>query len=175
MISKELGGEACARWVRARQDEGRRVVFTNGCFDLLHAGHIRLLEEAARLGDCLVVGVNSDDSVRRLKGPPRPVMPLKDRLLLLNALTVVDALVVFPSETIPPEGIESRLVDTPYALLRKLRPDVLVKGGDYPPEEVVGREFAGEVRIVPLLEGRSTSGFIQRLDLVLNSESSVLE
>ena len=175
MISKELGWEACARWVRARQDEGRRVVFANGCFDLLHAGHVHLLEEAARLGDCLVVGVNSDESVRRLKGPQRPIMPLADRRLLLNALTMVDVLVVFPSDTMPPAGLGSNLVDTPYALLQKLRPDILAKGGDYTPEEVVGREFAGEVRIVSLLEGHSSSDFLQRLDAALSGNSSVLK
>ncbi len=175
MASKELSWEASARWVRTHQDKRQRVVFTNGCFDLLHTGHIHLLEEADRLGDCLVVGVNSDESVRRLKGPRRPITPLKDRLLVLNALTVVDALVVFPAATVPPEMVDPDLLDTPYALLQKLRPDVLVKGGDYLPEEVVGREFAGEVRIVPLLEGRSTSRIIRQLDLVMDGGNAVFD
>jgi len=173
--SKELGREACARWIRARQKDGRRVVFTNGCFDLLHAGHIHLLQAARSFGEHLVVGVNSDVSVQRLKGPGRPVMSLEDRLLILGALTMVDALVVFPADTFTPGDLERHLLDTPYALLRLLRPDVLVKGGDYTPEEVVGREFAGEVRIVPLLEGRSTTALINRLDHVLHGESPVLE
>ncbi len=175
MAAKELDWEACARWVRVRQEKGQRVVFTNGCFDLLHAGHIHLLEEARRLGDCLVVGVNSDESVRRLKGSQRPITPLKDRLLVLDALSVVDVLVVFPSTTAPPERLKSNLLDTPYALLQKLHPDVLVKGDDYPPEEVVGREFAGEVRAVPLLEGRSTSRIIRQLDPVMNGVNAVFE
>ena len=144
MAAKELDWEACARWVRVRQEKGQRVVFTNGCFDLLHAGHIHLLEEAGRLGDCLVVGVNSDESVRRLKGSQRPITPLKDRLLVLDALSVVDVLVVFPSTTVPPE-------------------------------EVVGREFAGEVRAIPLLEGRSTSRIFRQLDLVMNDGNAVFE
>ncbi|UCH64309.1 MAG: adenylyltransferase/cytidyltransferase family protein [Fidelibacterota bacterium] len=160
--------DACARWIRSRQKEGQRVVFTNGCFDLLHAGHIHLLEEANRLGDCLIVGVNSDESVQRLKGSGRPITPLQDRLRILEALTVVDVLVVFPSVAMPPERLEPSLLDTPHALLQKLRPDVLVKGGDYLPEDVVGREFAGEVQIVPLLDGRSTSRIIRQLDLVIN-------
>ena len=175
MAAKELDWEASARWVRTRQEKGQRVVFTNGCFDLLHAGHIHLLEEAARLGDCLVVEGNSDKSLRRLKGSRRPITPLKDRLLVLNALTVVDLLVVFPSAAVPPERLEPNLLDTPYTLLQTLHPDVLVKGDDYPPEEVVGREFAGEVRAIPLLEGRSTSRVIWQLDLVMNDGNAVFE
>lgn len=175
MRSKELGWEACVRWVRSYQERGRRVVFTNGCFDLLHAGHIHLLEEARRLGDGLVVGVNSDESLRRLKGPGRPVTALEDRLHILSALTMVDVLVVFPSDAHPPEAAAVHLLDTPYALLRRLRPEVLVKGGDYTPAEVVGREFAGKVRIVPLLEGRSTTELLRRLDRVRSSQASVLE
>ncbi len=175
MAAKELDWKACARWVRTLQEKGQRVVFTNGCFDLLHAGHIHLLEEAGRLGDCLVVGVNSDESVRRLKGPRRPITPLKDRLLVLDALSVVDVLAVFPSTAAPPERLEPNLLDTPYALLQKLHPDVLVKGDDYPPEEVVGWEFAGEVRTVPLLEGWSTSRIIRQLDPVMNGVNAVFE
>ncbi len=175
MASKELDWEACALRVRTHQDKGQRVVFTNGCFDLLHAGHIHLLEEAGRLGDCLIVGVNSDESVRRLKGSGRPITPLKDRLRVLKALTVVDVLVVFPSAAVLPEILEPNLLDTPHALLQKLRPDVLVKGGDYLPEEVVGREFAGEVRTVPLLDGRSTSRIIRQLDLVINGGNAVFD
>lgn len=165
MKSKALGWKACSRWIRARQRDGRRVVFTNGCFDLLHAGHIHLLYEARRLGDHLVVGVNSDDSVRHLKGPRRPIMTLGDRVLILSALVHVDVVVVFPAQASPPGTVDPELVDTPWELLRQLRPDILVKGGDYTPAEVVGREFAGRVDIVPLLEGRSTSTLIQGLEL----------
>ena len=163
MDSKLLSWEAGTRWVRARQKEGRRVVFTNGCFDLLHAGHVHLLQEARRQGDLLLVGVNSDESVRRLKGSQRPLTPLGDRLLVLGALSMVDRLVVFPLDSTSDEVPLPELVDTPWALLRQLCPDILVKGGDYLPEQVVGREFAGEVHIVPLLEGRSTTALIRHL------------
>ncbi len=163
MSAEVLDWAACELWIRTRQAAGQRVVFTNGCFDLLHAGHIHLLEEAARLGDYLVVAVNSDVSVHRLKGPQRPVMPLTDRLALMSAIEVVDVLVAFPEDAQSGGGAESDLWDTPHALLQRLRPDVLVKGGDYTPDEVVGREFVEEVHIVPLLAGHSTSDLIQRL------------
>jgi D-beta-D-heptose 7-phosphate kinase / D-beta-D-heptose 1-phosphate adenosyltransferase len=122
-------------------------VATNGCFDLLHAGHVRLLRHARSLGDALLVAVNGDDAVRRLKGPERPRQPLEDRLEVLAALEAVDFVVAFDE-------------DTPQELYEAVRPDVLVKGGDYRPEEVVGREAAGEVVIVPLLEGRSTTSLL---------------
>ena len=163
MSAEVLDWGACELWIRTRQAKGQRVVFTNGCFDLLHAGHIHLLEEAARLGDYLVVAINSDESVRRLKGPQRPIMPLTDRLALMSALQVVDVLVVFPAETQTDNEAESDLWDTPHTLLQRLRPDILVKGGDYAPDGVVGREFVEEVHIVPLLAGRSTSDLIQLL------------
>ncbi len=138
------------RW----KTRGRRVVFTNGCFDILHAGHVRCLEEAKSLGDCLVVGINSDDSVRRLKGPKRPVMSQDDRARILAALHCVDVVVVFEE-------------DDPMKLVQALRPSVLVKGGDYKPEEVVGKDVVeadgGRIVIVPLLEGKSTSGILRSL------------
>lgn len=165
MESKALDWKACSRWIRAQQRDGQRVVFTNGCFDLLHAGHIHLLYEARRLGDRLVVGVNNDDSIRRLKGPQRPITALDDRVYILSALIHVDVVVVFPAQGSPPGAVDPDLVDTPWELLRQLRPDILVKGGDYTPAEVVGREFAGRVEIVPLLEGRSTSTLIQGREL----------
>ncbi len=129
---------------------GRRVVFTNGCFDILHPGHLHLLREAKRLGDFLFVGLNTDESVRRLKGPGRPVNSLPVRARLLEAVRWVDAVVPFSE-------------DTPLRLVKALRPDVLVKGGDYRPEEVVGREFAGRVVIVPYLPGFSTTAFLERV------------
>jgi D-beta-D-heptose 7-phosphate kinase/D-beta-D-heptose 1-phosphate adenosyltransferase len=133
---------------------GRRVVFTNGCFDILHAGHVRCLEEAKSLGDCLVVGINSDDSARRLKGPKRPVMSQDDRARILAALHCVDVVVVFEE-------------DDPMKLVQALRPSVLVKGGDYKPEEVVGKDVVeaegGRVAIVPLADGKSTSAIIRSL------------
>lgn len=131
-----------------------RLVFTNGVFDLLHRGHAACLEAARRLGDALVVGVNSDASARRLKGPGRPVQPEEDRAFLVASLRCVDAVCLFGD-------------DTPRSLVVALLPDVLVKGGDYAPEEVAGgdvvREAGGSVRIVPLEPGRSTSSLIERL------------
>lgn len=133
---------------------GERVVFTNGCYDLLHAGHLGLLESAASLGDLLVVGLNDDASVTRLKGPGRPLVPFDDRALLLGGLEVVDWVVGFAE-------------DTPEALIRAIVPDVLVKGGDWPLERVVGREIVeaagGRVVTLPLAAGRSTSGLIERI------------
>ncbi len=130
------------------------LVFTNGCFDLLHRGHVEYLYAARALGDALVVGLNSDDSVRRLKGPDRPLNALDDRAVVLAALECVDAVTAFTE-------------DTPLALIRALLPDVLVKGGDYTPETVVGRAeveaAGGRVAIVPLVPGRSTTGTIERL------------
>jgi rfaE bifunctional protein nucleotidyltransferase chain/domain len=129
-----------------------RLVFTNGCFDILHRGHVEYLYAARALGDLLVVGVNSDDSVRRLKGEARPVVALEDRLFVLAGLACVD--VVTPFEE-----------DTPRDLIAALLPDILVKGGDYLAAEVVGgdevRTAGGQVIILPFLEGRSTSRLLQ--------------
>jgi D-beta-D-heptose 7-phosphate kinase/D-beta-D-heptose 1-phosphate adenosyltransferase len=133
---------------------GERVVFTNGCFDILHAGHVAYLEEARSLGDRLVVAVNDDDSAHRLKGPGRPVNPLGRRLRVLSALSAVDWVTGFPE-------------DTPVPLLRALQPDILVKGGDYRPEEVVGAElveaYGGEVRVLGLVDDCSTTAIVARI------------
>lgn len=134
---------------------GLRLVFTNGVFDILHAGHVQYLAEAKELGDLLIVGVNSDDSVRRLqKGPGRPVNPAEDRVAVLEALRAVDGAVLFDE-------------DTPEALIAKLRPEVHVKGGDYRaedlPETGLVHSYGGTVRIIPFLEGRSTTGILRRL------------
>lgn len=132
---------------------GRRVVFTNGCFDLLHAGHVRLLEAARAQGDLLVVGLNSDASVRRLKGPARPVLPEAERAEALRALEAVDRVVVYGE-------------DTPLETIRALVPDVLVKGADWAPGTIVGADVVeaagGRVVRVELLTGRSTTGLIER-------------
>jgi rfaE bifunctional protein nucleotidyltransferase chain/domain len=136
--------------------EGQRgtVVFTNGVFDLLHPGHVDVLSAARAEGDVLVVGVNSDASTTRLKGPERPVRPEADRAFVLAALEPVDAVVLFEE-------------DTPLELIRELRPDVLVKGGDYTPDMVAGaaevQGWGGRVVIVPLTAGHSTSAIIDRL------------
>ena len=139
--------ERVAGW----RSRGLRVVFTNGCFDLLHVGHVRLLQQARRMGDRLIVALNSDRSVRRLKGRSRPVVKAADRAQILAALAAVDAVVVFDEET-------------PLRLIEELRPDVLVKGGDYTEAEVVGaaqvRAWGGRLELVPLVAGRSTTDLI---------------
>lgn len=132
----------------------KKIVFTNGCFDILHVGHKRYLQQAASLGDILIVGVNSDESVRRLKGPDRPVNGEGDRVEILCALGFVDYVVVFGE-------------DTPYELIKKIKPDVLVKGGDYKPEDVVGRDIVeargGRLELIPFVDGRSTTNIINKI------------
>jgi len=153
-VGRVLAREEVRDYRRACRERGEKVVFTNGCFDLLHAGHVRYLNAARGMGDRLIVGLNSDDSVRRLKGPTRPVTPEGERAEILAALAAVDAVVVFGE-------------DTPLDLVRVLLPDVLVKGGDWTPETIVGRAeveaAGGEVISLPLLEGRSTTGLLARL------------
>jgi D-beta-D-heptose 7-phosphate kinase/D-beta-D-heptose 1-phosphate adenosyltransferase len=131
-----------------------QTVFTNGCFDLLHVGHIRYLREARRLGDLLVVGINTDGSVRRLKGPSRPVQPEQDRAEILAGLACVDYVVSFDQ-------------DTPLGLIEGLKPDVLVKGADWPIDRIVGREVVegsgGRVVTIPYVPGVSTSALIERI------------
>ncbi len=136
------------------REAGGRVVFTNGCFDLLHPGHVSYLRAARSLGDALVVGLNSDASVRRFKGPSRPVVPEKDRAAVLEALESVDAVVIFGE-------------DAPIRLMRELEPAVYVKGGDYRiedlPEAEVAAEIGAEVRIIPFELGYSTSALIEKI------------
>ena len=149
---KNLGG--VVRAVRAAQRAGRRVVFTNGCFDLLHRGHTRYLEQARALGDLLVVAINSDASVRALKGPSRPVVPAEQRAEVLAALAAVDLVTIFGE------------LD-PARVIRAVRPDVLVKGGDWPTSQIVGADFVqsrgGTVRSLPYVDGASTSDLIGRI------------
>lgn len=130
--------------------EGKRVVFTNGCFDILHVGHVKYLQEAKSYGDVLIVGLNSDSSVRKLKGPSRPVNTEVDRAYILAALEAVDYVVLFSEET-------------PHDLIKNISPDILVKGGDYEGKEVVGAEFAGELRLVQFVDGKSTTATIARI------------
>ncbi len=143
-----------ARRLAAHRSRGERIVFTNGCFDLIHPGHVLYLEAARALGDLLVVGLNSDASVRRLKGPSRPVCTQQERALVLAALRSVDYVVVFDE-------------DTPLDLIREVEPDVLVKGGDWARDEIVGREVVeargGEVVTIPLVPGASTTGIVERI------------
>jgi rfaE bifunctional protein nucleotidyltransferase chain/domain len=135
------------------REEGKKVVFTNGCFDIIHKGHVVYLEKARALGDVLVVGLNSDGSTRRLKGDGRPVNPEGDRAWVLSGLRAVDHVVVFGE-------------DTPQELMSRLRPDIHVKGGDYTedqlPEAPLVRSYGGEIVIMPFVEGRSTTGVIEK-------------
>ncbi len=149
--SKVLDTASAVRW---RATQPGRVVFTNGVFDLLHPGHVQVLFAARRLGDALIVAVNSDESVRRLKGPGRPIRSESERAVVLAALECVDAVVGFDT-------------DTPANLITALVPDVLVKGGDYSPDTIVGAQFVrsrgGEVVVIPLAAGHSTTRTVEKL------------
>ncbi len=135
---------------------GKRIVFTNGCFDILHIGHARYLQEARNLGDYLIVAVNSDRSVRAIKGPDRPVINEEERAEMLSALGCVDGVIIFDE-------------DTPLKVIELLVPDLLVKGGDWRPEDIVGGDAVvvagGEVKSIPFVEGSSTTGIIKKIGL----------
>ena len=152
---KVLNAESARRRLADARLRGRKVVFTNGCFDILHAGHLASLEGSKRLGDLLVVGLNSDASVRRLKGDARPVIDQENRASLLAGLACVDVVVIFDEPT-------------PEELIRELEPDVLVKGGDYTVDQIAGAEFVqargGRVVTIPLVQGMSTTSIIERQD-----------
>ena len=134
--------------------QNKAVVFTNGCFDILHRGHVEYLQQSREMGDALIVGLNSDDSVTRLKGRGRPLLPQEDRAFLLASLMAVDYVCIFEE-------------DTPAQLIRALQPDILIKGGDYQVHEIVGRDVVegrgGKVVTVPLLPNRSTSDIIRKI------------
>jgi D-beta-D-heptose 7-phosphate kinase/D-beta-D-heptose 1-phosphate adenosyltransferase len=140
--------------VEGEKKRGKKVVFTNGCFDLLHVGHVRYLQKARKYGDLLVLGLNSDDSVRRLKGEKRPLIGQKERAHILAALDCIDYVIIFDE-------------DTPIRLLEALKPSVLVKGGDYTPETVVGKDlvesYGGKVELVEFVDGRSTTNIIEKI------------
>ncbi|MCW8896114.1 D-glycero-beta-D-manno-heptose-7-phosphate kinase [Sulfurimonas sp.] len=136
--------------VKRYKQNGKKVVFTNGCFDILHVGHVKYLQIAKSFGDVLIVGLNSDESVSRLKGPTRPVNIAEDRAYILAALEAVDFVVPFSE-------------DTPYDLIKMIAPNVLVKGGDYKGKDVVGTEFANELKLVDFVDGKSTTKTIQKI------------
>ena len=150
MLSREALETKLAEWRSA----GETIVFTNGCFDILHRGHVEYLAQAADLGDKLIAGLNTDASVKRLKGESRPVNDEKSRALLLSALQFIDAVVFFDE-------------DTPYELIKQVQPDILVKGNDYKPEKIVGYDIVtakgGKVLTIDLVEGFSTTNIIKRL------------
>jgi len=150
IYSREELGRECNVW----RAGGKKIVFTNGCFDILHHGHLHLLAEAAGFGNILIVGVNTDASVHRLKGPERPITNEADREFQLASLLCVDAVCLFEE-------------DTPEALIKSIKPDVLVKGGDYTIDKIVGAEFVlangGSVEIIPFVTGYSTTSIINRI------------
>ena len=135
--------------VSSAQPQGKKIVFTNGCFDIIHTGHIKYLRHAKSLGDILVIGLNSDTSVSRIK-PKRPVNPQVQRAEVLSSLEMVDYVTLFDE-------------DTPYELIKYLKPDILVKGGDWKKEDIVGSDIAKETHSLPYIEGISTSEIIERI------------
>ena len=152
--SRVLTWPEADRFVRSERALGRHIVFTNGVFDLLHPGHVRYLQHARSLGDLLIVGVNADDSVRRNKGPGRPITPEHERAEILSALECVDAVVLFDQ-------------DTPAEIVRLIQPDILVKGADWAADQIVGRDTVeargGRVVLVPVEAGHSTSAMVERI------------
>lgn len=147
--SKIVSWEELEHIVRHWKKNGEKVIFTNGCFDILHRGHVTYLNAARRRGNHLIVGLNTDRSVKALKGPSRPINNQEDRALVLSSLGCVDKVVLFDE-------------DTPYNLIQRIRPDELIKGGDYKADEVVGGEFASKVVIIPAVNGYSTTGLIHK-------------
>jgi rfaE bifunctional protein nucleotidyltransferase chain/domain len=154
--SKVLTLQQAARWATSARRKGKRIVATNGCFDLLHFGHVSYLQRAKKLGDFLVIGLNGDASVRQLKGPHRPLVPQKQRAAVMAALACVDAVVIFPQVRA-------------HRFLATVRPDIYVKGGDYRPETFDPRERAvlttvgSHIRILPFVKGFSTTGLIKKI------------
>jgi rfaE bifunctional protein nucleotidyltransferase chain/domain len=152
MKEKIKGRENLRKIIEDLKKEGKRIVFTNGCFDILHVGHVRYLEAAKALGNVLIIGINSDPSVRGLKGPLRPILPLEERAEILSSLGCVDYVTVFDEPT-------------PLELITLLQPHILVKGGDWKKEDVVGREVVegsgGKVAIIPFVPGSSTTNIIE--------------
>jgi len=153
-VARVLDREALDDFVRAARAAGRRIVFTNGVFDILHPGHLRYLQAARRHGDLLVVGLNSDASVRRNKGPARPINPEEERAEVLAALACVDAVSIFDD-------------DTPADIIARVQPDILVKGADWPADQIVGRDTVeargGRVILEPVEQGYSTTTLIQKV------------
>lgn len=149
IVLQEEGVEIIHQW----NENNQKVVFTNGCFDILHCGHVKYLDEAKNLGDKLVVGLNTDSSIKRIKGQSRPVNNENDRAMMLSALQSVDMVILFNE-------------DTPYELIQKIKPDVLVKGSDYKENEVIGKEFAHKYKLVDYVDGYSTTNIIKRIKVL---------
>ena len=153
-MNKILEREALRNKLEALRKKGKRIAFTNGCFDILHVGHVRYLREAKKTADVLVLAINSDASVRSIKGEKRPLMTENERAEVLAALEFIDFVTIFPELT-------------PLELINYLKPDVLIKGGDWPEEKVVGREeikkWGGRVAIIPEVEGKSTTNVVEKI------------
>jgi len=134
--------------------DNKRIVFTNGCFDIIHKGHISYLKKAREMGDVLIIGLNSDSSIKRIKGEKRPILPQDERAFILSALEMVDYVVIFDE-------------DTPYELIKIVKPDILVKGGDWNINNIVGKDivesYGGKVLNIPFVEGKSTTNIIERI------------
>lgn len=148
-MGKVLDWDALKKEIDALRKEGKKIVFTNGCFDLIHVGHIRYLKEAKRLGDVLVIGLNSDRSVSSIK-PGRPIIPEAERAEVLSSLQMVDYVVIFDEET-------------PYELIKFIMPDVLVKGGDWKKQDIVGSDIVALTLSLPFVEGISTTKIIEKI------------
>ncbi len=140
--------------VHKQKQDGKKIVFTNGCFDIIHAGHIKYLQEAKELGDILIIGLNSDSSIKKLKGKERPINSQADRAVVLGGLSTVDYVVIFKE-------------DTPFNLIKHIKPDILVKGGDWKVEEIVGSDivlsYNGQVKSLSFIEQTSTSLIIKKI------------
>lgn len=153
IVKNRIVGADYIRHIR-NANVGKTIVFTNGCFDILHVGHVKYLRQAASMGDILIVGVNSDESVRQLKGEGRPINPVEDRAAMLASFDFIDYVIIFEE-------------DTPYEVIKAIQPDVLVKGGDYSIDQIVGRDIVeangGVVRTIPLVEGKSSTNIINRI------------
>ena len=149
-MNRVVGIEEVKKICAEARREGKVIVFTNGCFDILHPGHIEILEKAKSFGDILIVGLNTDNSIKQFKSPARPIFSQADRARVLSAISYVDYIVLFDDPT-------------PQKLIEDIKPDVLVKGGDYKKDEVVGREVAGRVELVPLLPGYSTTEVMNKI------------
>jgi D-beta-D-heptose 7-phosphate kinase/D-beta-D-heptose 1-phosphate adenosyltransferase len=154
MPSKVISLKKIVKIRKELKKEGKKVVFTNGCFDILHKGHVYLLKRAKKLGDILIVGLNSDSSVKRIKGEKRPIFSVRDRAFVLSSIDVVDYIVIFNE-------------DTPLKVIKAIEPDVLVKGADWDKKSIVGREIVeslgGRVVRIPVLKGFSTTSVIEKL------------
>ena len=152
--NKILDGDQLTAWLETCRKNNKKIVFSNGCFDILHRGHVEYLAKAAAFGDVMIIGLNSDASVKRLKGPSRPINDEHARAFVLAGLEFVNAVVLFDE-------------DTPYNLIKTVQPDVLVKGSDYKPENIVGYDIVtakgGKVETIDLVEGYSTTGIINKM------------